>query len=793
MASDSCDIFISYRCGVHSYFFQAQSKMSSNLWLLLLSTLTHCTFSDPGIHYKQQVILVLDDDPTVQKAAQILYQKYDTLSHVLMWTNTLDTFEQVKWNTESETYTFTESGSDQPLPIGPQKSFAWSNTVIEVVGSGEQSTTISELSAEEVAQMIIGGLTNEDVSRINIVECTSHTPVPSQQDEPPVFLSQFMEKLKELQRFETSASLRSVLVTKDHSGRELTGQLLLSTNGTEIEWRHDNPSDMWIGTFAGQNYQIIKSPTTGGATLKSNSFGILPDEAQVHITDYQEKISRPFTYLMSDAQAFGWVDRIAEITYIGIPNGRASTDTRQVQFLSGTRSVNEIRLIEINSILDLLKELRYYGHHGPADLNTKVYYRFGDWVVSMNEVNFNIRVEGVITDRVDSEQVNRILAQWRPIPSLYSSLQLLTGSRFFDDVTHWINGDNDDIGLEMKNAYNAQCGIAMFLSEPIKSFHTHITNMMSLDLARHGYLSKEYYFSSHPTARPGTWLIEDPNTGKKKTGINTMRDELAKSGTIPDQNTQRVFNDIVNRFSRISKSWLSHIDNARVRGSRDPPPATKKVKYTGTPEQASILSSVEDIGSTAPMSRVYLREYELSESATRLLSLNISEAETIAVDMQIDDFSQIDEMSLPLQASIAIASDHAYVSDLISRELHMKQQQTGKVYEVIPDSVDIDENIVRFFVREVANVSAEIEQITTTIDQSRLLTKQLLQALLNTSSKTRPYLKWWKKGESFANAVIGLVNAVHKLEDGHILSGVIDLGKISLELAKLLVSFLERH
>ena len=80
-------------------------------------------------------------------------------------------------------------------------------------------------------------------------------------------------------------------------------------------------------------------------------------------------------------------------------------------------------------------------------------------------------------------------------------MQPLTGDNFFDDVRSWINGESNNIGLNLENAYNAQCGMAMFLSESIRSFQTHVTNMMSLDLVRHGYLSKEYFYKSHPMGR----------------------------------------------------------------------------------------------------------------------------------------------------------------------------------------------------------------------------------------------------------------------------------------------------
>ena len=416
-----------------------------------------------------------------------------------------------------------------------------------------------------------------------------------------------------------------------------------------------------------------------------------------------------------------------------------------------------------------------YGDKGPADHNNKVFFRFGDWIFSMDEATFYIRVEGIIISSTDSSakkvKIEQLLSHWYPIPDSYPSMQPNTNNDFFKDVSHWIRGDHEAIGLEMENAYNAQCGAAMFFAEAIRSFHVHITNMMSLDLVKHDYLTREYFFSSHPMARTGTWQIQNSKTGKKKTGLDMLHDSHAWSGSIQDQAVQSVFNETVRRISCVSKSWLSHIDSTIIMGSREPPPATRHEEYTGKAHQASLLSTVEDIGSTPPMSHDYLREYELKESMHRHLSSTLSKPETGVIARQVQNFSDIDDQTLPIRASIALANDHAYVSDLIRKELHLKQLQTGKVYQVVPDSIEVDDqsDTVRFFVREIANVSSELEQITTSFDKSKLQSKALLEKLLSLSNKTKPIVTWMKKGEGIVNAIQGIANSIHELESGNVL------------------------
>ena len=754
------------------------------LWhlLLLLSCSSPATCSDSSFQYKQQVVLVLDDDLTTHKVGKLLYQNHDTSSHVMKWNETLQMLQLVDWNADLERYEVQDT--EKQLQIGLQKPFSWSDTIVKVVGNGDM-TALSGFSAENLATLITTRLADGDVGQIDIIGFTILGNNTSDFLEPPLYLRSFMLQLMEYNKYHTTATVQSTLMVVDHSGKELTGQFLVGANNTDVEWRHAGPSSMWKGFFVSDQYQFEHiTASSRYSILKSPYFGILPNGAKIHVTDYQQKSSHPTAYVVTDEGAFEWLDKVAQKTYMAIPIDRVSAVTREVQLLSQTQEVVEISVVEIQNMGDLLKELRHYGDNGPADNFTKVYYRFGDWVVSMNEASFSVSVEGVIMDAINSSlernQLQSILNQWHTIPDLYPAMQSRTGSTFFRDITEWINGANNDIGLHMENAYNAQCGIAMFLSEAIRSFHTHITNMMSLDLARHGYLTREYFFSSHPMARSGTWQILDPKTGKKKTGLNLLHDAQARDGLLPDKEEQKIFEEIIQRIAMVSKSWLSHVNSATIMGSRDLPPATVPKNYTDS--QSDLLSGLNNIGSIAPLSYEYLRVFELYESVHHLLSSNMSEPETGVIDTQTEDFSYIDDSTLPLQASIALINDHAYVSDVLGRELQRKELLTGKKYQIVPNSVDVDEDsdIVRFFVQEISNVSSELEQITTTVDKSYLRSKALLEKILSMSNRIKPILAWMKKGEKLANAVMGIANSIHKLESGNlidVLNGAYSLGQ----------------
>ena len=771
-----------------------QHKVSQLLWLLpLLIFLTRSNLVTFASKYNQQVIAILEDDPTIQKAGHFLYKKHDTTSYVVKWNKNSQMFEQVEWNEQTELHEPIQS--QDPLPIAPDM---WPKTRIQAVGHGDINSgtaTIAGFSAESLTETLINGLSMTDVGRISIVGCTRRTELGSA-PRTPGYIYDVLNKLKQLGRTRTEVSLRSALVSVDQSGRKLTGELVLldgrNTPEVGIEWSRKNPSNKWIGKFTPgtRRYNIEKSQATATSPgdIESHFFGILPKDSDLYVSTYdQAAASPPTTYKIDDASAFEWVDRVAGNAYMNIPQGRAPEVSQQVQFLTGSQTVRNVQVKEINSMNDLLKELRYYGEAGPAPRYSNVYYRFGDWVLSMDQRDFYASVEGIITSPTDSAEktakVTELKNLWatfpdKRIPEDYPTMQPRTGANFLQEVNKWISGQHNGIGLNLENAYNAQCGMAMFLSESIRSFQNHISNMMSLDLFHNKYLSKEYFFRTHPMGRGRTWQI-------KKTGLEMLRDADGRGRRLSDHLNQRAFDETLRRISRISKSWLSHIHGAELSGSRNPPPDTTPQQYTGQAGQGDVLSTVEDIGSVTPGSKQYLRGYELTEATDRLLSTMITEPETESVDTQIDDFSTTEDISSPLRASMAMANDHAYVSDLINKQVQLKEQQTGKQYEVLPDSVELGQNddSVRFRIREKTNPSRAPEEVSTMIDKTKLTSKALLEDLQSKANELQQpgnpegKVSRINRGLAIYGVVRGLAGSISAFENGNVTQGAIGLAQ----------------
>lgn len=462
--------------------------------------------------------------------------------------------------------------------------------------------------------------------------------------------------------------------------------------------------------------------------------------------------------------------------------------------IKGPTVRDNVPVRELRRMDHLLKEIHHYGETGPTAKKSTVYYRFGDWVLGMNTADFYVHVEGIIETSRNKANLYEIRNRWRSfysgdsklgkMPGHYAAMQPNTGKSFFEDVNNWITGQNKNIEINSENvlesAYHAQCGTAMFLSESIRSFQNHVTNMMGLDLARHGYLTNKFFFDSHPMGRGGTWQVRDSN-GFKKTGIEMLRDHDGLNGKIKGRGNQKVFDSIISRMSCIGKSWLSHVDTSKLKAVRNPPSDITAEVYTTA--HASILSPVEDIV-IKPENR-FLRKYELREATERLLATKITEPEMESVDRQIVEFSTTEDISTPLRSSLALANDHVYVSDLINEQLLLKERQTGKQYDVIPNSVDVEENtdLVRFRVREKINPSIESEEISTSVDKTKLASKALVDKLqtkaneLQRPSKSMSTVSKVNQGLAIYNVVRGLAGSISAFENGNITYGAIGLAQ----------------
>ena len=769
-------------------------KVSYSKWLmLLLVLLILCVANSGAIRFPRQVIALLGTDSIVHNAGYSLYTKNRGITQVV--TPTPDTnkikyegtdvigfnpktmqFQRMKWDDHANK--FVHDPYADKLPVD------WDNVRLHAIGHGGMGK-IGNLYPQGLATAFNVLTKNQKAGHYSIGACGVDG-----ENSLENYLKTFLETLGHA---ETTVSYRRGLVAIDQQGRTLTGTYVRDEENNQIgvAWAHKDSSAKVVGELIGGNAHIRQALATDEPALAPHYFGILPNDAPIYIGS---KVDSEM-FKISDQDIFTWVDRRARDLYMEIgtrfKGERSSLKMHKVHLLENPdQEPVDLSVREINGYDDLLKELYHHGENGPTKSNNKEYFRFGDWVLSMRPDTFYVDVEGIIATSQNVEEINQYKDNgWTKVPPDYANMRegitnnFKSEDKFIEEVHHWINGRHDLIGLGRESAYHAQCGMAMFMAESIRSFHSHITNMKSLQLIDEGYMNVDLLFNTHPMARGGTWQIKNQE-GEKKTGLKLLEPDQLAYNALSFSN-RKTYDGITKRISKISKTWLSHVDTRHVTGAWTTETSTAFDSVTNADHVQNLLGSVEDIGQESPLSQRYLRPFELSQSGP-LLSGSLIAPQVEAVENQIDGQSKTENLASPVQASQSLDNDQVYISDLISKQVELREQQTGKQYEILPDSITVGdrENSIKFQVHDKSNPT-EMEEITVTIDEDEMSSTSFLDDLQgkadeineHTDGSFQETTSRINHGLAIYGVARGLLGSIGALEDGNVEQGAIGLAQ----------------
>ena len=531
----------------------------STRWVLLLLVLV-AALSHVGSSRRlsRQVIVVLGDDPVVLRSAKFLFDKNKGISQVIKLNN--DANNCNGWSYCNMIWSEGKLKYDKYHDALPKTREQWSSTHIQIVGLGKEDLLkVGNLSPEILKAKLIRVTHSYAVGWISLVVCNGNgATIEKHSANLDVFLTSLTQE-------NTVVSFQSALEYVDE-GQIKKGIFVKLVN--VIEWRPKDRSKKWIVDY---KLKTIKELATNAPDMESYYFGILPLNMPVYVI----LINEHEYFEITDHYIYTLIDKIANETYSSLnPAHRSNPRKRNVYLFDGQNSKLEVR--EFKSINDLLTELQYFDYRYDGSWSL-VYYRFGDWIVEMRTDTFYVKVVGIIVS--DNDRIAQIRNSWDEIPPEYNKMREgIDETTFIKDVHHWINGENSQIELTRKSAFNAQCAMAMFMSEAIRCFHVHITNMMSLQLIDKDYMNIDLLFSTHPMAHGGTWQVTYPNTNRKKTGTRMLEDdkmaynELKWKSKTYKKNYDVKFDRIKTSISRISKTWLSHqFDNNDLIGSWEQP------------------------------------------------------------------------------------------------------------------------------------------------------------------------------------------------------------------------------
>ena len=154
------------------------------------------------------------------------------------------------------------------------------------------------------------------------------------------------------------------------------------------------------------------------------------------------------------------------------------------------------------------------------------YYRFGDWVISLNLKNYYVGdyFIGRISDHDLSKDIVDALKARNTEKVTYDYMKsktMLNGKKFLlDTAKKWIYGKNEKVAKRNPAMGEGCLTLAIFVSESIRNFRTHVINMMAIEMidTNKGLTTNEF-IKYHPMARGGTW------PDKSKTGFEGLNEE----------------------------------------------------------------------------------------------------------------------------------------------------------------------------------------------------------------------------------------------------------------------------
>ena len=237
---------------------------------------------------------------------------------------------------------------------------------------------------------------------------------------------------------------------------------------------------------------------------------------------------------------------------------------------------------------------------------------------------------------------------------------------------------------------------------------------------------------------------------------------------------------IEERIERVTRTWFSRLkynidDDNKVQGINKDMYYMNKNEIVKDNERARFLSQITFNGN---FESKRLNRF----TSGSLLTAKITEPEQEATETQVKEFVSTDEASLPLQASIALANDNVHVTELIQEEINHKEEETGKKYEIVPDSIEQIDDTASFTIQEKRVFYSE--RVSINIDRKKLSSHKLIEKI---KAKVDNIKESWhelsgkaalvNKGISMYGIAMGLAGSVGSFVEGDVVNGSIGLAQ----------------
>ena len=787
--------------------------------------------------YSKQIIAMVGNSDVVNQATKYLFEKNPGVSQVVKWyPNDINDLSQggrfhlVEWKPTAAggKGKFVRKRAGSPPRSVPIDGLPHGGR-IQVVGHGRlnKATKLNKITMGGMDPLQLSAalksLPNDGtvgaIKRVSLVGCS----VGELKSDGTAFVGdRFPEVLlHDTQNTVDEVSSRTGIVGVDSTGRKVYGE----QTARGILWRPKEGAITKTVISLDNNKNVHRRQEkishytetyTKPTALSEKDFKPVGGSLELEET---EAAFSPKYVKMSNDDLFDVVSSVAKGHFRRVPTD-PNWDTRVekerlVRVLDqGVPKDMKIKIREFSSYAELTQEVKRWGRKGfefPSyDMNTKtwtttdstgapfadknVYYRYGDFVYRLKVQSdlrlkgptrgldpFYIGFEGVIVNEDPNGQATKNigldLTQYK-FGDAYHQMQPKTDNNFFSDARKWMGGEHSEIGTTRTNAINGETTIAMFTSEAIRDYRVHVTNKLSLDLNAHVQtFDRNVYYKGHPIGRGDAGPAREHGY---REGF------YAKTNGQPKTNFK--VQAIRNLVGSLLQQWADagYKDSARRVQKR--PAGSASSETTDSAKRLRLIGGLKES----------LKEVMTGDHYTgsRFIETNrviagplfegpydareVEEPQTESVDNEVNEYHEVEDLSLPQRASHAMQRDQLYVSKEIAKAVEAQEGATGKKYEVNEDSIAVKEGKVTYEVYEPSDPSSRWN-VETDLDESKLTSKDLLDEMHKQAQSLQQEGEGAagriNKGLAIYGTVMGIKGTVEAFERGDILHGSINLAQ----------------
>ncbi|XP_027135809.1 uncharacterized protein LOC104935227 isoform X2 [Larimichthys crocea] len=513
---------------------------------------------DHTTQYDHQQILIMENDPVVQKAATFLYEKHPTVSSVYV----LDKNQRPKLI----------HGDSVPLT---------EDSRLVLVGHGVRDnsgeTRLAGYTAQEVAKVIQQTpRVSDKIKTTSVVACEAGSD--------KVFVETLLRELHDA-GIKTELHLRDAVVQVRHTGEKITQEI--STDG--LKWRHKDDSKKVVAALDRNGDVIIRNePGSKGEAIFTNERNLLmpktkteevrtykdswPEEPQRFIDQNifksmdQNKANR-IRAACDELEALSWgifhserttikkmnTNNLKDIKESYVIGERIQTDNNiKINWITSEQELKNVlsQCFEIRTGSDVRNVIRHYAKTGEK---VPTYLMVSDWIHVIDPKSLYVFPVG---KRLDNNQIGK----QTKIEDVKKSIVEQRGQERYSKIRKHITSEQyaeyargiliDEPLPYHLSAWYTTYFTASVISESVRNFRTFPLTLMALDMVQSGdnnYMEKGlgFLYEGHSMATGGSWT--DPN----------MRGFLGTASTKPDKKGKSMakLKEVLNKELELYRSW----------------------------------------------------------------------------------------------------------------------------------------------------------------------------------------------------------------------------------------------